>query len=255
MPSKRIIACLDVRDGRVVKGVRFAEHVDLGDPGELAARYRDDGADEVVIYDITASAERRTINYQWLAGVARVLDVPLTVAGGIRTLEQALACLEHGADKVSINSPALERPELITEIANVAGSQCVVVGVDSRRVDGVWSTFQYTGVESAMRKTPRPMLDWIAEAQERGAGEIVLNCMDQDGVREGYDVAQLNAAREKLRIPLVASGGAGAPSHFVQVFAEADVSAALAAGIFHSGAVSVREVKAALRAAGLEVRL
>ena len=255
MPSKRIIACLDVRDGRVVKGVRFAGHVDLGDPGELAARYRDDGADEVVIYDITASAERRTINYQWLAGVARVLDVPLTVAGGIRTLEQALACLEHGADKVSINSPALERPELITEIANVAGSQCVVVGVDSRLVDGVWSTFQYTGVESAMRKTPRPMLDWIVEAQERGAGEIVLNCMDQDGVREGYDVAQLKAAREKLRIPLVASGGAGAPSHFVQVFAEADVSAALAAGIFHSGAVSVREVKAALRAAGLEVRL
>ncbi len=255
MPSKRIIACLDVRDGRVVKGVRFAGHVDLGDPGELATRYRDDGADEVVIYDITASAERRTINYQWLAGVARVLDVPLTVAGGIRTLEQALACLEHGADKVSINSPALERPELITEIANVAGSQCVVVGVDSRLVDGVWSTFQYTGVESAMRKTPRPMLDWIVEAQERGAGEIVLNCMDQDGVREGYDVAQLKAAREKLRIPLVASGGAGAPSHFVQVFAEADVSAALAAGIFHSGAVSVREVKAALRAAGLEVRL
>jgi cyclase len=255
LPSKRIIACLDVRDGRVVKGVRFAGHVDLGDPGELAARYRDDGADEVVIYDITASAERRTINYQWLAGVARVLDVPLTVAGGIRTLEQALACLEHGADKVSINSPALERPELITEIANVAGSQCVVVGVDSRLVDGVWSTFQYTGVESAMRKTPRPMLDWIVEAQERGAGEIVLNCMDQDGVREGYDVAQLKAAREKLRIPLVASGGAGAPSHFVQVFAEADVSAALAAGIFHSGAVSVREVKAALRAAGLEVRL
>jgi cyclase len=255
LPSKRIIACLDVRDGRVVKGVRFAEHVDLGDPGELAARYRDDGADEVVIYDITASAERRTINYQWLAGVARVLDVPLTVAGGIRTLEQALACLEHGADKVSINSPALERPELITEIANVAGSQCVVVGVDSRRIDGVWSTFQYTGVESAMRKTPRPMLDWIVEAQERGAGEIVLNCMDQDGVRQGYDVAQLKAAREKLCIPLVASGGAGAPSHFVQVFAEADVSAALAAGIFHSGAVSVGEVKAALRAAGLEVRL
>jgi cyclase len=255
LPSKRIIACLDVRDGRVVKGVRFAEHVDLGDPGELAVRYRDDGADEVVIYDITASAERRTINYQWLAGVARVLDVPLTVAGGIRTLEQALACLEHGADKVSINSPALERPELITEIANVAGSQCVVVGVDSRRIDGVWSTFQYTGVESAMRKTPRPMLDWIVEAQERGAGEIVLNCMDQDGVRQGYDVAQLKAAREKLCIPLVASGGAGAPSHFVQVFAEADVSAALAAGIFHSGAVSVGEVKAALRAAGLEVRL
>jgi cyclase len=180
--------------------------------------------------------------------------VPLAVAGGIRSLEQAIACLEHGADKVSINSPALERPDLITEIANVAGSQCVVVGVDSREVEGDWTTFQYTGAAETIRKTPRRMLDWIVEAQERGAGEVVLNCMDQDGVRAGYDIAQLSAAREKLRIPLVASGGAGAPSHFVDVFQQAKLSAALAAGIFHSGAVSVRAVKAALSAAGMEVR-
>jgi len=255
LPSKRIIACLDVKGGRVVKGVRFEGHADMGDPAELAARYRDDGADEIVIYDITASAERRTIDYGWLASVARVLDVPLAVAGGIRSLDQAIACLEHGADKVSINSPALERPQLISEIASVAGSQCVVVGVDSRSSDGEWRTFQYTGAADTVRRTPRRMLDWIVEAQERGAGEIVLNCMDSDGVRTGFDVAQLSVARECLRIPLVASGGAGTPQHFVDAFKQADVSAALAAGIFHSGAVSVGEVKAAVRAAGLEVRI
>lgn len=254
MPSKRIIACLDVKGGRVVKGVRFEGHADAGDPGECAVRYRDEGADEIVIYDITASAERRTIDYAWLAGIARVLDIPLAVAGGIRTLEQAIACLEHGADKVSINSPALERPELITEIARVAGSQCVVVGVDSRRIDGEWRTFQYTGAASTIRATPRRMLDWIAEAQDRGAGEIVLNCMDQDGVRRGYDIPQLQAARRVLRIPLVASGGAGEAADFVDVFQQADVSAALAAGIFHAGVTRVQDVKAAVRDAGLEVR-
>ncbi len=255
MPSKRIIACLDVKGGRVVKGVRFEGHVDMGDPAELARRYRDEGADEIVIYDITASAERRTLDYAWLSRVARTLDIPLAVAGGIRTIEQAIACLEHGADKVSINSPALERPELISEIAAVAGSQCVVVGVDSRLVDGEWQVFQYTGSADTIRQTPRPMLDWIVEAQDRGAGEIVLNCMDQDGVRAGYDIAQLRAARERLRIPLVASGGAGAAAHFVDVFAHADVSGALAASIFHSGLVSIASVKDGLRNAGLEVRL
>lgn len=254
MPSKRIIACLDVKDGRVVKGVRFAGHIDMGDPAELAARYRDQGADEIVIYDITASAERRTIDYDWLARVARVLDIPLAVAGGIRSLEQAIACLEHGADKVSINSPALERPELISEIAAVAGSQCVVVGVDSRATDGEWRTYQYTGSVETIRQTSRLTLDWIVEAQDRGAGEIVLNCMDQDGVRTGYDIPQLKAARQRLRISLVASGGAGRAQDFVDVFAHADVSAALAAGIFHAGVVTVSDVKDALREAGLEVR-
>ena len=254
MPSKRVVACLDVKNGRVVKGVRFEGHVDMGDPVELALRYRNEGADEIVIYDITASAERRTIDYSWLAGVARALDIPLSVAGGIRSLDQAIACLEHGADKVSINSPALERPELITEIAEIAGSQCVVVGVDSRTVDGEWTMFQYTGSADTIRRTPRRMLDWIAEVQDRGAGEIVLNCMDNDGVRQGFDVEQLSAARACLRIPLVASGGAGAPEHFVDVFERADVSAALAAGIFHAGLVGIQDVKAAMRQAGLEVR-
>jgi cyclase len=254
LPARRIIACLDVKGGRVVKGVRFEGHADAGDPAELALRYRDEGADEIVIYDIAASAEGRTIGYAWLASVARVLDVPLCVAGGIRTLDQAMACLEHGADKVSINSPALERPDFIDELAGVAGSQCVVVGVDSRRVGDDWMTFQYTGDAATMKRTPRRMLDWIEEAQARGAGEIVLNCMDRDGTRDGYDIEQLAAARELLSIPLIASGGAGSARHFADVFAGADVSGALAASIFHFKRVSIAEAKAAARAAGFEVR-
>lgn len=255
MPAKRIIACLDVRGGRVVKGVKFEGHRDMGDPGELARRYCEGGADEIVIYDITASAERRTVDYRWLSGIAAALDTPLCVAGGIRTLEQAIAALESGADKISINSPALERPEFISEIATVAGSQCVVVGVDSRRAGDRWEVYQYTGDTRTIRSAGRATLDWIVEAQERGAGEIVLNCMDQDGVGEGYDLDQLGAARNCLSIPLVASGGAGDAQHFVDLFARADVSGALAAGAFHSGKLSIGGVKAALGEAGVEVRL
>ena len=254
MPAKRIIACLDVRAGRVVKGVKFEGHRDMGDPGELARRYSEEGADEIVIYDITASAERRTLDYRWLSGLSSALDTPLCVAGGIRTLAQAIAALENGADKVSINSPALERPDFITEIAEIAGSQCIVVGVDSRRAGDRWEVFQYTGDTRTIRSTGRDMLDWIGEAQERGAGEIVLNCMDQDGVGDGYDLEQLEAARARLSIPLVASGGAGAAAHFVEVFCKADVSGALAAGAFHAGRLTIGGVKAMLAEAGVEVR-
>ncbi len=254
MPARRIIACLDVKDGRVIKGVRFEGHVDAGDPLALAQRYRDEGADEIVIYDITASAERRTIDYAWLARIARGLDVPLCVAGGVRTLDQAIACLEHGADKVSINSPALERPDFITELAETAGSQCVVVGVDSRAEHGDWFVHQYTGSAETTRRTPRRTLDWISEAQARGAGEIVLNCMDRDGTRDGYDLAQMRAARAVLTAPLVASGGAGAAPHFAAVFEAADVSGALAASIFHFRRVSIAAVKHAVADAGFEVR-
>jgi cyclase len=255
LPARRIIPCLDVRCGRVVKGVRFEGHADAGDPAELARRYRDEGADEIVIYDITASAEQRTIDYAWLRRIARILDIPLCVAGGIRTIDQAIACLENGADKVSINSPALERPDFICELARVAGSQCVVLGVDSRAVEGQWTVHQYTGDAATVRRTPRATLDWIVEAQERGAGEVVLNCMDSDGVRDGYDIVQLRAARARLSVPLVASGGAGCARHFADVFASADVSGALAASVFHFGRVSVAEAKRAVRAAGFEVRL
>lgn len=254
MPAKRIIACLDVRGGRVVKGVKFEGHRDMGDPAALARRYCEDGADEIVIYDITASAERRTIDYRWLSGIAAALDTPLCVAGGIRTLDQAVAALESGADKISINSPALERPQFISEIAEVAGSQCVVVGVDSRRAQDRWEVYQYTGDTRTIRPAGRATLDWIAEAQERGAGEIVLNCMDQDGVGEGYDLDQLAEARARLSIPLVASGGAGEARHFIDLFARANVSGALAAGAFHSGKLTIASVKAALDEAGVEVR-
>lgn len=254
MVARRIIACLDVKAGRVVKGVRFVGHEDMGDPVELAERYRDDGADEIVVYDIAASAEGRAVDYGWLASLARSLDIPLCVAGGIRTIDEAVACLENGADKVSINSPALARPEFITELAKVAGSQCVVVGVDSRLIDGAWRAFQYTGDAATMRRTSRLTLDWIVEAEERGAGEIVLNCMDSDGVRSGYDVEQLAAARARLSVPLVASGGAGAPAHFVDVFRGANVSGALAAGMFHRRDATIGDVKRAAAAAGFEVR-
>ena len=254
MLARRIIPCLDVRDGRVVKGVRFRDHVDIGDPVEMARAYSADGADELVFYDITASPEGRGPELGWIEAVARVIDIPFCVAGGIRTLDQALACLSAGADKVSINSPALERPELIEEIARVAGSQCVVVGVDSERAEEQWRVRQYTGDPSRQKDTGRLTLDWLAEAQDRGAGEIVLNCMDRDGVRQGYEVEQLRAARRILRIPLVASGGAGAAEHFRDVFEEADVSGALAASVFHSRKLTVPDLKQRLARWHIPVR-
>jgi len=254
MTARRIIPCLDVKDGRVVKGVRFEGHRDMGDAAELAARYRDEGADELVFYDITASPQGRTLDYGWVESVARLLDVPFCVAGGIRTVEQAARCLEHGADKVSINSPALERPDLIAEMAERLGQQCVVVGVDSRKIGDDWMVHQYTGDPTASRGAGRRTLDWIVEAQGLGAGEIVLNCMDEDGVRRGYDLEQLTAARARLTIPLVASGGAGSAAHFVEVFETADVSGALAASVFHTGAVRIPDLKRELAAAGVEVR-
>jgi cyclase len=253
--ARRIIPCLDVKDGRVVKGVRFRGHEDVGDPVELAARYRDEGADELVFYDITASAEGRTLDYGWVRAVAAELDIPFCVAGGIRSVDAALACLDNGADKVSVNSPALERPELITEIARTAGSQCAVVGIDSFEADGDYVVHQYTGDPERSRAAGRRTLDWIVEAQERGAGEIVLNCMNQDGVRQGYDIAQLKQARERLTIPLVASGGAGTAEHFREVFEDADVSGALAASVFHKGVLSVPGLKRSLSNAGVAVRL
>ena len=254
MTARRIIPCLDVKDGRVVKGVRFEGHTDMGDAAELAARYRDAGADELVFYDITASPEGRTLDYGWIRDIARLLDIPFCVAGGIRTVEQAARCLDHGADKVSINSPALERPELITEMADRLGSQCVVVGVDSRREDGEYVVHKYTGDPDARRLAGRRTMDWLVEAQTLGAGEIVLNCIDQDGVRQGYDTAQLAEARSRLTIPLIASGGAGSASHFLDVFDRANVSGALAASVFHTGAIRIPDLKASLAASGVEVR-
>jgi cyclase len=255
MLARRIIPCLDVKDGKVVKGVQFLGHEVLGDAVDLALRYRDEGADELVLYDITASSEGRTVDYDWVRDIAKALDIPFCVAGGIRSAEQAVRCLDSGADKVSINSPALERPDLIDELAEMAGSQCVVVGVDSREQDGDYYVHQYSGDPDKMRTVGRRTMDWIVEAQQRGAGEIVLNCMNQDGVRKGYDLRQLRLVRDLLHIPLVASGGAGAPEHFTEVFDKADVSGALAASVFHKKIIAIPDLKRDLRAAGIPVRL
>ncbi len=254
MLARRIIPCLDVKDGWVVKGVRFQGHEPMGSAVAMAAAYARSGADELVFYDIAASPEGRTLDYAWVKEIASELDVPFTVAGGIRTVAQAVKCLEAGADKVSINSPALERPNLIDEIARVAGAQCVVLGVDSRIEDGEYVIHQYTGDPDAARGTGRRMLDWVREGVARGAGEVVLNCMDQDGVRQGYDLNQLRAARVALSVPLVASGGAGAAEHFRDVFEAADVSGALAASVFHKGVLTIPELKRSLIAWGIEVR-
>jgi imidazole glycerol-phosphate synthase subunit HisF len=255
MLSRRIIPCLDVREGRVVKGVQFRDHVDMGDILELALRYRDEGADELVFYDITASPEGRRADRSWVERVARVIDIPFCVAGGIRDVEDARVLLYAGADKISVNTPALERPELIRELAAAFGVQCVVVGIDSLRdEDGEWRVRQYTGDPSRTRALAKRTLDWVIEAQQLGAGEIVLNCMGSDGVRNGYDLVQLKAVRELCDVPLIASGGAGTAAHFSQVFRDADVDGALAASIFHSGAIRIPELKRALRKQDIEVR-
>jgi cyclase len=259
MIAPRIIPCLDVRDGRVVKGVKFRDHTDAGDILELADRYRRELADELVFYDITASPEGRRAEPAWVSRVAAYLDIPFCVAGGIRSVEDAEAILYAGADRVSINSPALEDPRLIERLAARFGSQCVVVGVDSLRmqVDGrtEFMVKQYSGDPTRMRDSGRRTLDWLAEAQDRGAGEIVLNCIDNDGVRKGYDLEQLSAAREVCSVPLIASGGAGKREHFRDAFQEADVDGALAASVFHNGAIKIHELKTWLTEAGIAVRV
>jgi cyclase len=227
----------------------------VGDILVLAERYRNEGADEVVFYDITASPEGRSVDREWVRRVAEVLDIPFCVAGGIRSVEDAEAVLNAGAEKVSINSPAISNPALIGELAARFGSQCVVIGIDSATAADGYKVFQFTGDPNRSRNTGRDTLDWVREVQERGAGEIVLNCMSSDGVRRGYDVAQLKAVREICDVPLVASGGAGTSQHFVDVFAGAQVDAALAASVFHSGSIAIPDLKTTLAAAGVEVRL
>ena len=255
MLSRRIIPCLDVREGRVVKGVKFRDHVDMGDIADLALRYRDEGADELVFYDIGASPEGRSVDYAWIERVSRLLDIPFCVAGGIRDVATARRVLYSGADKVSVNTPALERPDLIGELAGAFGVQCVVVGIDSiREPDGEWRVRRYTGDPSKMQGAGLRTLDWVVQAQRLGAGEIVLNCMDQDGVRRGYDLAQLQAVRALCEVPLIASGGAGEVEHFASVFEQADVDGALAASVFHSGYIRIPALKQALAGQGIEVR-
>ena len=234
--------------------MRFRDHRVVGGILDLAARYRAEGADELVFYDITASPEGRSVDRGWIGRIASVLDIPFCVAGGIRDVADAEAVLNAGAEKVSVNSPALADPSLIDRLARRFGSQCVVVGVDSQTEGDDWMVYQFTGDPDRSRSTARRTLEWVREAQDRGAGEIVLNCMASDGVRSGYDVGQLTRVREVCRVPLIASGGAGAMEHFAEVFEAARVDGALAASVFHSGAIAIPDLKQFLRERHIEVR-
>lgn len=243
-----------MRDGKVVKGVRFRDHKVVGDIVELATRYCTENADELVFYDITASPAGRTVGRHWVNEVAAVLDIPFCVAGGIRSVADAEDVLNKGADKISVNSPALARPALIGELAKRFGSQCVVLGVDSQQIGTGYHVYQNTGDPDLAATANRDTLDWVREGQERGAGEIVLNCMNQDGVRKGYDLEQLSRVRAACSVPLIASGGAGQRAHFEEVFRIAAVDGALAASVFHSGEIRIPELKSFLAAQQIDVR-
>ena len=256
MLARRIIPCLDVRDGKVVKGVKFRNHEIIGDIVPLAENYAEQGADELVFYDITASSDQRVVDKSWVSRIAQVIDIPFCVAGGIKSVEDAGRILEMGADKISVNSPALANPELITQLHDTFGQQCVVVGIDSfyDEASDTYQVYQFTGDESRTQQTRWQTADWVKEVQSRGAGEIVLNCMNQDGVRKGYDIKQLATIREICKVPLIASGGAGEMAHFSDVYKQADVDGALAASVFHKGVIGIQELKTYLRDNNIVIR-
>ena len=251
MISKRIIPCLDVRDGRVVKGLHFQGIQDVADPVELARFYNESGADELVFYDITASVEGRSLFTDILRQVAQQVFIPLTVGGGIRSCADFDRVLKCGADKVSVNSGAIADPALISEAARIYGNQCVVLSMDVKRVGSGWQVFSQGGRIA----TGWDALDWAARGEQLGAGELVINSIDTDGVREGFDLPLLLAVAERVSLPIVASGGAGCPEHFLQLFAHPQLDAGLAASIFHSRQVEIGSLKRYLRTHGVEVRL
>ncbi|NUF49819.1 imidazole glycerol phosphate synthase subunit HisF [Gilliamella sp. ESL0250] len=257
MLAKRIIPCLDVRDGQVVKGVQFRNHEVIGDIVPLAKRYAQEGADELVFYDITASSDGRVVDKSWVAKVAEVIDIPFCVAGGIKTVEDAGQILSFGADKISINSPALADPTLITRLADRYGVQCIVVGIDTwyDKESNNYHVYQFTGDEKRTVATKWNTLDWVQAVQKHGAGEIVLNMMNQDGVRNGYDLEQLKAVRGICKVPLIASGGAGNMAHFLQAFDQAEIDGALAASVFHKQIINIGELKQYLAQHGVDIRL
>ena len=252
MHTKRIIPCLDVDAGRVVKGVNFVELRDAGDPVEAAAAYDAAGADELVFLDITASSDARNTVVDMVRRVAEKVFIPFTVGGGIRTVQDFRTLLREGADKISINSSALARPELISEAAEIFGSQCVVVAIDARRrEDGGWSVYRNGG----RIDTGRDALEWAAEAERRGAGEILLTSMDADGTKAGYDLALTGAIADTVSIPVIASGGAGTKEHFYEALTEGGADAALAASLFHFKELEIMELKRYLAGRGLPVRM
>ena len=254
MITKRIIACLDVHAGRVVKGVKFVDIVDAGDPATQAARHAREGADEIVLLDITATHEERPILLDAVSRAAREIFVPFTVGGGVRSLADAAALFEAGADKITMNSSAVNRPELITEIAERFGSQAIVVAIDARRANAS-VTASEVFVSGGRKPTGLNAIAWAQEVESCGAGEIMLTSMDRDGTRAGFDCELTAAVSARVSIPVIASGGAGNASHFVEVFRSGCADAALAASIFHFGIHDVRELKGTLRENGIPVRL
>jgi cyclase len=251
MLTKRIIPCLDIKDGRTVKGVNFVQLRDAGDPVELAQRYADEGADELVFLDISASEERRKTLAQLVKEVARAIDIPFTVGGGIASVEDVDVLLQHGADKVSVNSAAVRNPELISALAQKFGSQCVVCAVDAKQIEGQWKVHLVGG------KVPTDidLMVWVQEVAQRGAGELLFTSMDHDGTKNGFANTALAQVAELVNIPLIASGGAGNIAHFVDAFALGKADAALAASVFHYKEIEIKTLKAALRDRQIPVRL
>jgi cyclase len=249
--TKRIIPCLDVKNGRVVKGINFVNLRDKGDPVELAARYEEEGADEIVFLDITASIEGRETLFKVVRETASVLTIPLTVGGGIRSLEDISKALSSGADKVSINTAAVENPQLVSKAADEFGSQSIVVAIDAKKVGGSYVVF----TRSATYNTGLNAIEWAKRVTDLGAGEILLTSIDRDGTRLGYDIELTRSVAEAVPIPVIASGGAGILEHFYEVLTEGKADAALAAGVFHDGVIRIRELKCYLAMRGVEVRL
>jgi cyclase len=251
MTAKRIIPCLDVKNGRVVKGVNFQNLRDKGDPVELASFYEDEGADEIVLLDVSASVEGRKILLNVVKDVASVLSIPLTVGGGIRDLEGISAVLAHGADKVSINTAAVNNPQIISKASEEFGKQCIVVAVDAKKVGDSYKVFTYSGTYN----TGLDVVDWVRYVEVLGAGEILLTSIDRDGTRSGYDTELTRMVAEAIKIPVIASGGAGSMEHFYEVLTKGKADAALAAGVFHDRVIVIRELKEYLKSRGVEVRL
>jgi len=251
MLAKRIIPCLDIKDGRTVKGINFKNLRDAGDPVALAARYAQEGADELVFLDISATEQRRRTLQTLVLNVAKALDIPFTVGGGIASLEDAHRVLKNGADKVAINSAAVKTPDLINTLAAEYGNQCIVVAIDAKQVDHQWKVHLVGGKEP----TDLDLFQWAQEVEQRGAGEILFTSMDHDGTKNGFACSALAALSKKVRLPIIASGGAGNIDHFIEVFQEGNADAALAASVFHFDEISIPELKQNLKNNHLQIRL
>ena len=251
MLTKRIIPCLDIKDGRTVKGINFVNIRDAGDPVELGATYAQQGADELVFLDISATNEKRKTFAALVKDIARHINIPFTVGGGINSVADVAPLLEAGADKVSINSAAVRNPQLIDELSRAFGSQCIVLAIDARKMQNQWIVHTHGGKQP----TDKKLFSWAKEGQERGAGEVLFTSMDHDGTKNGFAVDTLNKLHQLLNIPVIASGGAGKPEHFIDAFVLGNADAALAASIFHFGEVKVPELKTYLQSKGIQIRL